>query len=182
MNDQLIVYPVADEESSANATFRDLVTLHIRITLLSDVFATAGYAHGRAAIGLLQTFMSNTTPEVVKNLGALHRATIWENIVLKAGLISKGIDIAATPSSSPLEASPEQTTIPLPDAETAQMTSANGVQSEPTSNPAPSPGDFKDDSRQRNAAALKHLTHGLPSSLAPFFQGEASLIIYKNNH
>jgi E3 ubiquitin-protein ligase HUWE1 len=146
------------------------VTLHIRITLLSDVFATAGYAHGRAAIGLLQTFMGNTTPEVVKDLGSLHRATIWENIVLKAGLISKGIDIAATPSSSPLEASPEQTTIPLPDPETTAMTSANGVQAEPASSPAPLSGDSKD-SRQHNATALKHLTHGLPSSLAPFFQG-----------
>jgi E3 ubiquitin-protein ligase HUWE1 len=28
------------------------------------------------------------------------------------------------------------------------------------------------DSRERNAAALKHLTHGLPSSLTPFFQGK----------
>ncbi|KAF7361866.1 hypothetical protein MVEN_00531100 [Mycena venus] len=171
----------AEQEAAANATFRSLVTLHIRITLLSDVFATAGYAHGRAAIGLLQTFMSNTTPEVVKSLGSLHRATIWENIVLKAGLISKGIDIAATPSASPLEASPEQSTIPLPDAETATMTSANGVQPEPTSNPAPSSGDSKDDSRQQNAAALKHLTHGLPSSLAPFFQAMVKMFHARRN-
>jgi E3 ubiquitin-protein ligase HUWE1 len=149
------------------------VTLHIRITLLSDVFATAGYAHGRAAIGLLQTFMSNTTPEVVKDLGSLHRATIWENIVLKAGLISKGIDIAATPSSSPLEATPEQTTIPLPDPDATAMISSNGVQQEAAPNPTPFSEDSKPDShRQHNATALKHLTHGLPSSLAPFFQGE----------
>ncbi|KAJ6593931.1 hypothetical protein B0H19DRAFT_1215807 [Mycena capillaripes] len=171
----------AGQEVSANATFRSLVTLHIRITLLSDVFATAGFAHGRAAIGLLQTFMSNTTPEVVKDLGSLHRATIWENIVLKAGLISKGIDIAATPSSSPLEASPEQSTIPLPDPETTTITSTNGVQPEAASDPTPLSGDSKESSRQHNATALKHLTHGLPSSLAPFFQAMVKMFHARRN-
>ncbi|KAJ7770214.1 hypothetical protein DFH07DRAFT_269298 [Mycena maculata] len=171
----------AEQEVAANLTFRGLVTLHIRITLLSDVFATAGFAHGRAAIGLLQTFMSSTTPEVVKDLGSLHRATIWENIVLKAGLISKGIDIAATPSSSPLEATPEQTTIPLPDNEAVAMTSPNGVQPETVSNPAPSSGGIKHDGRQHNATAIKHLTHGLPSSLAPFFQAMVKMFHARRN-
>ncbi|KAJ7084416.1 hypothetical protein B0H15DRAFT_888578 [Mycena belliarum] len=168
----------AEQESAANQTFRGLVTLHIRITLLSDVFATAGYAHGRAAIGLLQTFMSNTTPEVVKDLGSLHRSTIWENIVLKAGLISKGIDIAATPSTSPLEATPEQPTIPLPDAESVVTSgSANGVEAEQVPNP-----DSKDESScQHNATALKHLTHGLPSSLAPFFQAMVKMFHARRN-
>ncbi|KAJ7703165.1 hypothetical protein B0H17DRAFT_1175941 [Mycena rosella] len=172
----------AGQELAANQTFRSLVTLHIRITLLSDVFATAGFAHGRAAIGLLQTFMSNTTPEVVKDLGSLHRATIWENIVLKAGLISKGIDIAATPSSSPLEATPEQSTIPLPDPEATVMTSPNGVESEQVPNLASLSGDSKHEtSRQHNATALKHLTHGLPSSLAPFFQAMVKMFHARRN-
>ncbi|KAJ7188201.1 hypothetical protein C8R46DRAFT_1341056 [Mycena filopes] len=170
----------AGQELAGNITFRGLVTLHIRITLLSDVFATAGYAHGRAAIGLLQTFMSNTTPDVVKNLGSLHRATIWENIVLKAGLISKGIDVAATPGSSPLEATPEQSTIPLPDPDVATMDAPNGIQPE-VADPLPSAGDSKLDSRQHNAAALKHLTHGLPSSLAPFFQAMVKMFHARRN-
>ncbi|KAJ7287510.1 hypothetical protein C8J57DRAFT_1707813 [Mycena rebaudengoi] len=148
-----------EQEVASNQTFRNLVTLHIRVTLLSDVFATAGYAHGRSAISLLQTFMSNTTPQVVKDLGSLHRATVWENIVLKAGLVSKGIDIAATPSSSPLEATPEQATIPLPDPEDPKQGS----------------------SRHHNATALKHLTHGLPSSLAPFFQAMVKMFHARRN-
>ncbi|KAJ7462340.1 hypothetical protein B0H11DRAFT_2175426 [Mycena galericulata] len=172
----------AEQQLAANVTFRSLVTLHIRITLLSDVFATAGYAHGRAAIGLLQTFMGSTTPEVVKDLGSLHRATIWENIVLKAGLISKGIDIAATPSSSPLEATPEQTAIPLPDPEAAAGTSQNGVQLETVSNPVPLSSDMKQhSSRHQNATAVKHLTHGLPSSLAPFFQAMVKMFHARRN-
>ncbi|KAJ7132750.1 hypothetical protein C8R43DRAFT_929975 [Mycena crocata] len=172
----------AGQELAANQTFRSLVTLHIRITLLSDVFATAGYAHGRAAIGLLQTFMSNTTPEVVKALGSLHRATIWENIVLKAGLISRGIDVAATPSSSPLEATPEQNTLPLPDPDAAPMSNPNGVQPETAPTPAPFSSDLKQtNSRHHNATALKHLTHGLPSSLAPFFQAMVKMFHARRN-
>ncbi|KAJ6625623.1 hypothetical protein B0H10DRAFT_1782772 [Mycena sp. CBHHK59/15] len=177
-----LVEITADQELAANQTFRNLVTLHIRITLLSDVFATAGYAHGRAAIGLLQTFMSNTAPQVVTDLGSLHRAAIWENIVLKAGLVSKGIDIVATPSPSPLEATPEQATIPLPDPAAATISSPNGVQPETSSNPTPSSGESKqDDSRQHNATALKHLTHGLPSSLAPFFQAMVKMFHARRN-
>jgi E3 ubiquitin-protein ligase HUWE1 len=174
---------IAEQEVASNQTFRNLVTLHIRVTLLSDVFATAGYAHGRSAISLLQTFMSNTTPQVVKDLGSLHRATVWENIVLKAGLVSKGIDIAATPSSSPLEATPEQATIPLPDPEVATIGGTNGVQPETNSTPTPSPEDPKQgSSRHHNATALKHLTHGLPSSLAPFFQGIDQIRLIRGDH
>ncbi|KAJ7218040.1 hypothetical protein GGX14DRAFT_495423 [Mycena pura] len=172
----------AEQELDANRTFRNLVTLHICITLLSDVFATAGYAHGRAAIGLLQTFMSNTTPEVVKDLGSLHRATIWENIVFKAGLVAKGIDVASTPSSSPLEGTPEQSSIPLPDSEGTTSASANGIQPEAVPGPPPtSPDSNQGSSRQHNATALKHLTHGLPSSLAPFFQAMVKMFHARRN-
>lgn len=152
------------------------MTLHIRITLLSDVFATAGYAHGRAAIGLLQTLMNNTSPEVVTDLGALHRASIWENIVFNIGLNAKGIDVQATPATSPLEQSPARETAPETDgAVTANGASdVNGFQQHDDAyfealmrKPPPK----HEGPRDKNAAALKHLTHGLPSSLAPFFQG-----------
>ncbi|KAK0461087.1 uncharacterized protein EV420DRAFT_1746494 [Desarmillaria tabescens] len=166
----------SEEEVNANYYFRNLVTLHVRITLLSDVFATAGYAHGRAAIGLLQTLMSNNAPRVVKDLGALHRTSIWENIVLKVGLSAKGIDVLQTPSLSPLERSPDQLAIGLPDtAGPAPSAATNGTVDGAQSGAPPSttkePEIPKAGSpREHNATALKHLTHGLPSSLAPFFQ------------
>lgn len=162
---------------AANEEFRNLVTLHIRITLLSDVFATAGYAHGRAAIGLLQTLMSNTSSQMVADLGALHRASIWENIVFHVGLNSKGIEIQPTPLGSPMDGSPAHHDLALPEAETGLVangsdganvvsgadTSVTSVQPTPTTTTG---------TRDSNAAALKHLTHGLPNSLAPFFQGK----------
>jgi E3 ubiquitin-protein ligase HUWE1 len=170
-----------DQQAEANLRFRKLVTLHIRISLLSDVFATAGYAHGRGAIGLLQTLMGDGSPEIVGNLGDLHRVSIWENIVLKAGLALSGVNVTLTPAGSPLERSPDHVSVALPETDGA---TPNGVQPESTSAPgeasssSPATGQDSpklDGPREHNAKALKHLTHGLPSALAPFFQG---MVIY----
>lgn len=173
----------ADQELEANQRFRHLVTLFNRITLLSDVFSTAGYAHGRAAISLLQTLMGSGSPDVVPDLGALHRACIWENIFLKAGLTARGIDTLPSPVSSPLEQSPARPSVPLPEADGASST--NGVQGESTTTPVspPQPSASKQGGTQElNAKALKHLTHGLPSTLAPFFQGShLRFCTYENN-
>ncbi|KAF8658329.1 hypothetical protein AX16_002096 [Volvariella volvacea WC 439] len=184
------------QEEQANQQFRELITLHIRITLLSDVFATAGYAHGRGAIGLLQTLMSNTSSEVINDLGRLHRMGVWENIVLSIGLNSKGIEVQSSPSDSPLGASSQQD-LALPDVgghpvatngEDENLGTTSVTSATPGANqPAPQASDmhwedlllstsqkqFRTGSvgpRDDNAAALKHLTHGLPAALAPFFQ------------
>jgi E3 ubiquitin-protein ligase HUWE1 len=176
-----------EQDINVNRSFRNLVTLHNRITLLSDVFATAGYAHGRAAIGLLQTLMSNTSTQVVTDLGTLHRAIIWENIVLKAGLSAAGIDVTQTPQTSPLDRSPDQAPLPLPEGDGAAAVppslpnvlngaTDNDAQAEAVSavTPPPKEAQKSEGPRERNAAALKHLTRGLPGSLAPFFQGRLS--------
>jgi E3 ubiquitin-protein ligase HUWE1 len=38
---------------------------------------------------------------IVSNIGSLHRACIWENIIFKRGLITKCIQISNTPDSPP---------------------------------------------------------------------------------
>jgi len=172
---------IEQDKVNANNQFRHLVTLHIRITLLSDVFATAGYAHGRAAIGLLQTLMNHTTPQVVTDLGSLHRASVWENIALKVGLQAKGIHVVQTPSPSPLERSPDRPVIELPEQNGAGAASGsnapNGAadgpaETPPIATPAKEAPTKQETPREHNATALKHLTHGLPGALAPFFQGQ----------
>jgi len=162
---------LASESATANQRFRRLVSLHIRITLLSDVFATA-----RAANRLVQTLMSSTPLQVLTSLGALHRASIWENIALNVGLSSKGIEVQASPSSSPLEGSPNRTILDLPDPDasvTANGASGtNGTNTTPTLNPSENNSAIKHDGpRDWNANSLKHITQGLPNALAPFFQG-----------
>jgi hypothetical protein len=185
-------YLIADEqEQDGNQRFRSLITLHIRITLLSDVFATSGYAHGRAAIGNLQTLMGNQSEDVVPDLGTLHRACIWENILLKAGLTLKGIDTLASAEGSPLERSPSRgASAPLENYPAAGMVTTNGVPPEPEPDSFSAPADGGrfpsitwhrsealklEGPREQNAKALKHLTQGLPTALAPFFQGKATL-------
>ena len=162
---------------NANYQLRNLVTLHIRITLLSDVFATAGYAHGRAAISLLQNLMSNTSPEVIADLGTLHRVSIWENILLKKGLLAKGIDAPLTPTGSPPDGlSRKNESLPATDGSNVPSTATgapNGVLNyEQTPAATSTSQSHSSTARNHNAAAVKHLTHGLPGSLAPFFQGK----------
>lgn len=176
---------LVEQVPNANETFRSLVTLHNRMTILSDVFATAGYGHGRAAITILQTLMSNSTPEVIMNLGALHRTTIWENIALKKAFADIGIDIAHTPLPSPIDGTPEQPLAPLPevvDNTTASSTAPNGVEesNSPSTTPLP-PTDTEKTlgPLEHNAAALKHLSHGLPNALMPFFTGESFLLLFR---
>lgn len=165
-----------DQLTKVNQHFRNLVTLHIRVTLMADVFSTTGYAHGRSAVGLLQTLMSDP-PKVVMDLGALHRASIWENILFKAHIASKGIELGISGHGSPLERSPSHISVSLPEP-TSFGVVANGVAAEPLgarSSPTSVLPLKKETPIDKNAKALKHLTHGLPSALAPFFQCSYSL-------
>lgn len=163
-----------DQLTTVNQHFRSLVVLHIRVTLMADVFSTTGYAHGRSAVGLLQTLMSDP-PKVVLDLGALHRASIWENILFKAHIASKGIELGISGQGSPLERSPSHISASLPEP-TSYGVVANGVAAD--SGVRASPTSVlplkKETPMDKNAKALKHLTHGLPSALAPFFQCSSS--------
>ncbi|KAI1785481.1 hypothetical protein LXA43DRAFT_1115856 [Ganoderma leucocontextum] len=84
----LVEFSGGEEEEKANAKFRKLITLHTRTSLLSDIYATAGYSHGRATQTLLQSLLGRT-PNPLQELGSLHRACVWENIVFKSVLSSR---------------------------------------------------------------------------------------------
>ncbi|KDR75882.1 hypothetical protein GALMADRAFT_248624 [Galerina marginata CBS 339.88] len=177
-----------DDDTLAQQHFRSLVILHIRITLLSDVFATAGQAQGRSAIGLLQTLMNKTPLQVLTDLGALHRASIWENIALNIGLASKGIELQLSAGSSPLEGSPNQTITDLPNVDVSihanGQNAANGTHDEDgtTLDPVVSENIEKHEGpRDWNASALKHITQGLPNALSPFFQAMVKMFHARRN-
>ncbi|KIJ18752.1 hypothetical protein PAXINDRAFT_167299 [Paxillus involutus ATCC 200175] len=171
-----------DDVFETNQRFRSLVVLHIRITLMADVFSTTGYAHGRSAVGLLQTLMSDP-PKVVMDMGALHRASIWENILFKAHIASKGIELGSSGDGSPLERSPSHVSASLPEAIGSGVV-ANGVAPDTSGAVSSSTSVFplrKETVRDKNAKALKHLTHGLPGALAPFFQAIVKLFYARRN-
>ncbi|KAF9460708.1 hypothetical protein BDZ94DRAFT_1323842 [Collybia nuda] len=167
-----------EQQLYANQYFRRLVTLHIRTTLLSDTFATAGYAHGRAAFGLLQTLMNNMPLQVISDMGSLHRASVWENIALSNGLTSSKASPTNILSAPYLSESPADSVSMPPITEGTSNTSGlNGDLSPPEAEiatPASTSRRVASSTprgpRERNSAALKHVTHGLPGALAPFFQ------------
>lgn len=124
--------------------------------------------------------MANTSPQVIADLGSLHRASIWENILLKKGLAAKGIDIASTPTVSTRDGNGNPAPPPAadnvdeatPPVESASNDAQNEAQNDEET-PLPDPPTARPPSVQdQNAAVVKHLTHGLPGSLAPFFQGQ----------
>ncbi|KAI0958508.1 hypothetical protein AcV7_004312 [Taiwanofungus camphoratus] len=171
-----------DEESAmANQRFRNLIKLHIRVSLLSDIYATAGYSHGRATAALLQSLTGRSSHDILAELGALHRACVWENIVLKAGLASRGVDTGTTGGMPSLEAQTPSTmtlsgTPAMSQLETDPVSTANGIQAEISAPALPKHEPSKEeDSNQQNAKALKHLAGQIPSSLAPFFQAVVRL-------
>ena len=179
---ELTRHCVEQEYEESNRQFRRLITLHIRVALLSDVFSTAGYAHGRAAIGILQVLMGSNAQDAVPGLGTLHRACIWEGILLKAGLASRGIE-TSSPEGTSLD---EPTALPPPTLSTNPASgTTNGIQQESLSREDGPDNQTStkqtESAREQNAKALQHLTHGLPSALAPFFQGRLELFLQGND-
>ena len=157
----------------ANALFQKLVTLHIRLTLLGDVYSITGYAHARQAAHLLQS----STLEILEEMGTLHRVCIWENILLKNGLVGRGLGAGA-----PAEQSAEDVNaMALVGGEVASAAASATPSAEEcaTAQPAatgsstPATASKKvEGPKEKNVTALKHLAGQLPNALTPFFQGK----------
>ncbi|RPD73800.1 hypothetical protein L226DRAFT_488466 [Lentinus tigrinus ALCF2SS1-7] len=182
----LVEFSAGEEEQKANDRFRKLITLHTRASLLSDIYATAGYSHGRATQTLLQSLIGRT-PSALGDLGALQRACVWENITLKSALSARGIDVASHPhdifsnllaGSGATPAQDGQTPTPAGertgDTGTPSGVATNGATpAEPATANAPassSAAKKEEQPRDKNAKGVKHLVTQIPSSLGPFFQ------------
>ena len=139
-----------------NQEFRKIVTLQIMVGVLADVYLTAGYSHSRSATTLLQVLNGVDAPEVVGDLGKLHRSFIWESILLKSSLSS-----GTTATKTTLEA-PDAMSIVEDVLDTGEGSSAKAdVEAEKRSPAIPHP----------NEKAVKFVVGLIPTSLTPFFQG-----------
>jgi E3 ubiquitin-protein ligase HUWE1 len=184
---------VSADEEQANNQFHKLAVLHTRVTLLSEVYATAGFGHPRPSIVLLQPLMGRGGADIIPDLGALHRACVWENIVFKADLASRGVP---SETDSPFDvltsaeesadgatngsAAVSSTATPQPGA-TANGDANNGTGPSATSTPgaidgSASPAAKEETLRQKNAKALKHLVTQMPTAIGPFFQGKRHVL------
>lgn len=154
----------------ANLKFRKLIALHTRVTLLADVFSSATYTHGRSSLSLLSGLTGSDASDILPDIGALHRACIWENIVLKSALSARGVTISRNNPGS----SSEGLSLPGQGPDFSNETDVRSAlpESEHSLEEAKRKGDQrKDGPRERNAKALKHIATQIPTSLTPFFQG-----------
>ncbi|KIJ39919.1 hypothetical protein M422DRAFT_257242 [Sphaerobolus stellatus SS14] len=161
-----------EQLESANDEFRKLVSLYTRVTLLADVFST--YTHGRSALSLVPGLSSPEAAGILANLGSLHRACIWENIVLKGEFTKQGLlprppvptDInnnnAATNAQTAELLNESGTIAAMPGLEQVAQEQQKNTNKETPKTETPA---------QKNAKALKHLVAEIPTtSLTPFFQ------------
>ncbi|KAI9449410.1 hypothetical protein BJY52DRAFT_1215929 [Lactarius psammicola] len=164
--------------ADANRTFRSLITLLVRVILLSDIYATAGYAHGRSTGGLLQTLMGTGASEILPDLGVLHKACIWENVLLKAGIPEKEAEPEGNTLLSFLQSSGRPSS-------SEPVVAANGAHtSSATVTPTEVPGQEgprESDPREENAKAFRHLSNQIPGALSPFFQSIVKLFSTRRN-
>lgn len=165
-------------QADANRTFRSLITLLVRVILLSDIYATAGYAHGRSTGGLLQTLMGTGASEILPDLGVLHKACIWENVLLKVGIPEKESEPEGNPLLSFLQS-------PGRPSSSGPVAAANGAHTSssmvtPTEVPGQE-GPRESDPREENAKAFRHLSNQIPGALSPFFQSIVKLFSTRRN-
>jgi E3 ubiquitin-protein ligase HUWE1 len=159
----------------ANKHFRSLVTLHIRVTLLSDVCQAAGYPQGRAINIVLQSLTAPEVNGLIPALGAVYRHSAWEHLNLSRQLNAKGLghlsqspnDQSAalhtiTPSD---ESDPSGSSLNLP----PQLVERQEGEVEPSfSTSCPFGGTIV---MKQNAKALNHVASELPKTLKNFFTG-----------
>ncbi|KAH9894888.1 hypothetical protein C8Q73DRAFT_645187 [Cubamyces lactineus] len=174
----MVEFTAGEDEAKVNERFRKLITLHIRTSLLSDIYATAGYSHGRASTTLLQALLGPKSSPLT-DLGSLHRTCVWENIVLKAALAAQEAKVEkpaaeATSSNSAPSTQEQETATGDVTARSGDAVAANGTATGEPSIATP-PAKKEEKPKDKNANGLKHLVTQIPTSLAPFFQSVVRL-------
>ncbi|CUA66624.1 E3 ubiquitin-protein ligase HUWE1 [Rhizoctonia solani] len=153
----------------ANADYRKLFTLHLRVNLLADIYTTVGYSHSRGGPPLIQTLTGPDSAEILPKLGALHRAFVWEHAALKSALAAQGVknqSNSATESDELLSLNRPQDGTPFHDASANDASNASGsggTRSVKAIN-------------EQNSHLMRHLAEMLPSALAPFFHAVVKVL------
>lgn len=173
---QMLNISAEEEKGTVNGSYRALITLQTRVTLISEVYASAGYTTGRTAHTILQALLGPRAPSIVPALGSLHRACVWEGIVLKrqlpdiVGPAGEVVGQQSVPVSAMVGQTGEgdATRNVVGDANVQGFDEVHAPSTNETERAAP---------RKRNAQALKQLVTQIPAALAPLFQGEALVML-----
>ncbi|KAK6535563.1 hypothetical protein TWF694_002017 [Orbilia ellipsospora] len=153
---------------------KDLVTAHALTTLLSELYSQTLY-NSRTTSQLFQPVAQRTFYEtLVPSLGALHRACVWEEILLQRNLPDTWKE--ATKFKDTLGFSPEDDLIGPDGQELPQKTPQEKRDEKEAAKKAVSESEGKTPWFQ-NVKTIRFLISQIPSSITPFFQGLARVLV-----
>ena len=145
---------------AVNQKYRRLLTLHLRINLLSQVYSTAGYTHGRPTNAVLQIIGTGNGLSTIEDLAEMYRVFLWEGVVLKGDDPSKQLTI---------EGAHVSLANGTPNASNAALLTNNS--SKPgTSSPEPR-AKLAACIKEENTRAIRTVVQNLSKVTTPLFQG-----------
>lgn len=168
--DKTLIFLAEDNLTEANKVFQKLTTLYNRITLLADLFSTTMFGHNRSGPIALPGFTGADASKILPELGALHRACIWENIVLKGSLAANNTFSGQNPSTQ-VDSIPSTVQANAVLNEPDTLSAIPGLTSILEGKRTAKESSKKESPQERNSRALKYIATQIPTSLTPFFQG-----------
>ncbi|KAK6528468.1 hypothetical protein TWF281_009709 [Arthrobotrys megalospora] len=157
---------------------KDLVTAHALTTLLSELYSQTLY-NSRTTSQLFQPVAQRTFYEtLVPSLGALHRACVWEEILLQRNLPDTWKE--ATKFKDGLGFSPDDDLIGPDGQELPQKTAQEKRDEKEAAKKAVSESEGKTPWFQ-NVKTIRFLISQIPSSITPFFQGLARVLVTRRS-
>jgi E3 ubiquitin-protein ligase HUWE1 len=175
-----------DDLEKADAEFRKIVHLNNVLGLLSSLYSTIGFTHGKVATTFLMALGAFDGTPFIANLGTLHRASIWQNIWLKAKqsptlvkphaitqlqtfeetILSPSVEFSA----SELENTASSTPVPAPSKAESNQNDASAQSGTSTIAQKPLP---------ENYISLQYLFTRIPLQLTSFFQGVVKMLLFR---
>lgn len=148
---------VGSDVAAINHKYRRLLTLHLRVNLLSEVYSTAGYTHGRPTNVILQIIGTGKGPSTIGDLAEMYRVFLWAGIVLKGGDPSKQVTIEGTHVSLGNGTPTTSNAGPFADASNKIGTASSVAKATSIT--------------EGNAKAIRTLAQNLSKVTTPLFQG-----------
>ncbi|KAI9875937.1 MAG: hypothetical protein M1830_007716 [Pleopsidium flavum] len=187
-------------EANGTLFVKALVAVHTLCNILYETFSQPVFNHRSSHTPFSQVNLADMYAALVKSLGRLHRACVWEEIMLQKSIPEswkdatriKGYGIGSQEADEILGLLHEDHTDPEP-IETAVARTEPDVTAEGTFAQLPTNGNVESPTKDskasitqdqktaqfKNVQTLRYLLSQIPSSITPFFQGLGKVLVAK---
>ncbi|KAJ9104930.1 hypothetical protein QFC19_003725 [Naganishia cerealis] len=170
----VLVIQSADIAEEKNTEFRRLVHLNNLLSALCNLYITVGFAHGKIAASFLQALGASSGSTFLQDLGRLHRACIWENILLKMKMAN--LKMKDEPNKKVVEQSSSLGGVHSPALERSELAAAMPGASEGSQEASKSEASVE---QEPNFNTVKSIAHSIPAMMTPFFQGVIKMLLFR---